>query len=89
MDTKSQPWSIGPGDVNLLIKEGRTFVHSFVWSNFRSEDICRLTDIDGRDIFNQRGNLELEEITVEPGNIPFLNMFVAQMDSGVLLIYIR
>jgi hypothetical protein len=89
MDVKSQAWEVTPADVNLLIKEGRTFVYNFVWSNYNAGDICRITDIDGRDVFNQRGNLELEEISVQPGNIPFLDMFVAQMDSGVLLIYIR
>lgn len=90
MDMSSGVIIVYPGDVNTLIKEGPLFVKSFVYSNYTdSEHRCIITDRDGNDIFNQRGNLEYEEVTVEPSCVPFWETFVSKLDSGQLYIYVR
>ena len=90
MDTKSSPWALYPGDVGLTIKEDRTFVAKFVFSDFTNSDHrCIIQDIDGREVLRVRGNLEYETVEVCPGDIPFIGMRLTQLDSGVLLIYIN
>lgn len=62
----------------------------FVFANYTdSEHRCRIVDRDGKDVFNVRGTLDFEPVQIEPGRLPFWEMFLLELDSGQCYIHIR
>lgn len=90
VDITGNPYVVYASDEPQMIKEGPCFVEKFVFMNYTDvEHRCRITDRDGRDVFNVRANLQYSPVVLAPGCLPFWDMFLWELDSGQCYIYLK
>lgn len=92
-DTRRSPWRVYPGDANspTPLKEGWVFIDSISWSEYTDPaHICRLIDHKGDEVFQHRGSSDFSPVIHSFGRFfSVKDLQVDQIDSGLLLIYIR
>lgn len=91
MERTGTPWALYPVDAPGLVKEGPVFVKAFVFQNYTNpEHRCFIKDGKDRTVLDVRGATDFSPVIIKPAcDLPFKDIFLWELQSGQLHIYIH